>query len=110
MSNPHIGTLAKRMLADPDYRTSTGHRWGNGGEHQRGRIAVPTSGHPAVRRLFSEMRRSKTHLTEVSGRSGVARRTIQQWRVGCVPNVANLEAALNVLGYRLAVVPMGDGE
>lgn len=73
---------------------STGTRW-------RGKLVVPIHAHPLVRRLFEEMNRQMTTVSEVADRAGLRRGTISDWRYRRSPNVADLEAALNVLDLGL---------
>lgn len=81
-----------------------GRRWG--GDRHRGRVKLPTNAHPVVHTLFTEMNGQMTTMAEVAERSGVNAHTIRGWRGRWVPTVANLDACLNVLGLRLAVVPI----
>lgn len=78
------------------YRTQ-GLRW-------RGKLEIPKHAHPLVRRLFEEANRQQTTLTEISDRAGIRRCTMGQWGRKHNPRIDQLEAALNVLGLRLAVV------
>jgi len=47
---------------------------------------------------------------EMSEKSGVAQRSFYDWRNGRTARVPNINAALNVLGYELAVVKIEDQE
>jgi len=78
------------------YRTQ-GLRW-------RGKLAIPLHAHPLVRRLFDEANRQQTTITEITARAGLRRGTVAQWGRRNNPRVDQLEAALNVLGLRLAVI------
>lgn len=68
-----------------------------------------TAGHAAVRFLFAEAARQRLPLVDLSERSGVGMQTLLAWKkddrkgrkLRREPRVGNLEAALNVLGYRL---------
>lgn len=78
------------------YRTQ-GLRW-------RGKLPIPKHAHPLVRRLFEEANRQQTTLTEISARAGLRRGTVSLWGRRQNPRIDQLDAALNVLGLRLAVV------
>lgn len=52
------------------------------------------------------MNDQRTTVQEVAVRSGVCRQSIAMWRTETMPRVDMLDACLNVLGYRLAVVPI----
>jgi len=41
--------------------------------------------------------------SDIAIRAGLSHDTIKDWRFRSTPNIVNLEAALNVLGYRLSV-------
>lgn len=75
---------------------SRGTRW-------RGKLPVPAHVNPLVRRLFEEMNRQQTTVTEVASRAGLRRSTISDWRYRRSPSVADLQAALNVLDMQLVV-------
>jgi transcriptional regulator with XRE-family HTH domain len=57
-----------------------------------------------VRRLFEEANRQNTTLSEIAARAGLRRGTIGQWGRKNNPRVDELQAALGVLGLKLAVV------
>lgn len=73
------------------------------GTRWRGKLPIPHHTHPLVRRLFREMNRQMTTLTEVAERAGIRRETISEWRYRYTPRVSDLDAALNVLGLELTV-------
>jgi len=83
--------------SDAGKKRRSGNQW-------RGRIPVPKHCHPLVQQLIAEMNRQRTTLTEVGDRAGIDRGTISDWRYRRAPRVDLLEAALNVIGFRLAVV------
>lgn len=66
-------------------------------------IAVPTGVHPAVARLYEEMNAQRCTHIDLSERSGVAAKTLKDWRRHGSPTITNLEACLNVLGLELCV-------
>jgi transcriptional regulator with XRE-family HTH domain len=48
-----------------------------------------------------------TSQEDVADRSGVSSSAMRKWRNGSrVPNLLDLDAALQVLGYRIGVVPI----
>lgn len=65
------------------------------------RVTVPAAAHPLVRFVFAEMRRQGITYVEMSQRSGLARETLNAWRVRNRPDLESLEAVLGVLGYDL---------
>lgn len=67
------------------------------------RVTVPDHAHPLVKRLFELMAYEQIGVLDMSARSGVNSNTLRDWRGRTLPNVANLDACLNVLGYRLTV-------
>lgn len=71
-----------------------------------GNLPVPERAHPLIRTLVVEMNRQKVSMYDIADRSGVPRQTIYNWRRGTVPNAANLDAAFNVLGFRLVPMPL----
>lgn len=82
------------------YRT-LGLRW-------RGKLAVPKHAHPLVRDLFREANRQHLTMTEIAQEAGLRRHSIPQWGRKNHPRVDQLDAALNVLGLRLAILPLED--
>lgn len=74
----------------------------------RGRLPIPKHAHPLVRELYRAMNAQQTTLTEVATRAGMKRQAIADWGRKHHPRVSELEAALNVLGLRLAVEEMPD--
>jgi hypothetical protein len=70
---------------------------------------LPRGLHPIVRVLFREMEKQHATISMVSERTGIGRTTIQAWRRGSTPKVADLTDCLQVIGYELRAVPR-DGE
>lgn len=66
--------------------------------------SIPQHAHPLVRQFYDLARRHKKPIRTIGRRAGVDDSTIGGWRERHGPTVANLEAALNVLGYRLCIV------
>lgn len=64
-------------------------------------VTVPERGHPLVRLLFREMRAQGLDYAALERVSGVAGRTVMSWRGRGFPNLPNLEACLNALGFDL---------
>ena len=77
-------------------------------------LEIPTTGHPAVRRLFELMVQQQAMIKTVAQRAGVSSTAMKGWkRKACggqrtTASIDNIEACLNVLGYTLAVVPKKD--
>lgn len=72
-------------------------------ERWRGKLPIPQHTHPLIRRLFTELNRQQTTITEVADRAGFRRGTISEWRYTREPRISDLDAALNVLGLELTV-------
>jgi hypothetical protein len=66
------------------------------------KIRVPDGAHPLVREMFEHANAEQLPLADLAERSGVNRNTLKDWRTRSVPNVANLQAVGNVLGWELA--------
>ena len=66
---------------------------------------VPAHVHPLVARLFAEI--AKAGLTEAAAarKAGLNRRSVNNWRGHCNPNLPNFIAALNAIGLDLKIVP-----
>jgi hypothetical protein len=69
-----------------------------------------TNGNPCVQFLFKEMEKMQIHEADFAKHTGIDRNTVRNWRLKCMPKVDNLEAGLNALGYKLAVVPIESGK
>lgn len=78
-------------------RKSGGNRW-------RGKLAAPVHADPLVHKFFRLLNSQHTQLAEVVKRSGVGYGTIAQWSTKFNPSITNFRAALNVIGYDLAIV------
>lgn len=74
------------------------------GRRWRGRLPIPTHAHPLVRRLYAELNKQQTTMKEVEDRAGLRLGAIGEWGRRHTPRVADLDAALNVIGYRVQVV------
>jgi len=74
------------------------------GTRWRGQIPIPPKAHPLVRRLIRIANAKQVTLTEIALESGVAPKTISDWRYRSAPSLTNFEAALNALGYELKIV------
>lgn len=73
------------------------------------RLKVPSHAHPIVRDLFREMIRTNVPAAQVSLCAGLGEHTVAGWKHS-EPTLANLDAALNVLGLRLAILPLDEDE
>ena len=62
---------------------------------------VHPSAHPAIKKVFAEMKHQLVTISDVATRSGVNRVTISAWRKRNIGSLANVEAVLNVLGFNL---------
>lgn len=62
--------------------------------------------HPICQFLFHEMEKQGVSKSAMHGLSGVHRRTIRRWQTRGGPQLDNIEACLNVVGYTLKPVPM----
>ena len=66
---------------------------------------VPAHAHPLVRLLFQELRTKQIPMHDLCRRSGLSINTVINWRAANAPNLTNIEAALNAIGYDLVAVP-----
>lgn len=73
------------------------------GTRWRGKLPIPDRAHPLVREFIALLNMTQTTLTEVSQRAGIRRSTISAWRYKHVPRLPELQAALNTIGYELAI-------
>lgn len=89
-------------------RTPRKKRARKSGNQWRGRIPIPTHCHPLVRAWIAALNDQQTSLTEVSNRCGMDRRALSDWRYRRMPRLDNFEAALNVIGLRLVILPLED--
>jgi hypothetical protein len=71
-------------------------------------LPIPKHAHPIVRELYRQMNRQQTTMLEVAERSGLRRQTIWDWANRVNPRLSDLEAALNVLGFELAIREMDE--
>jgi len=83
-----------------------------GGRSDRYRMAIttPQRAHPLVRRFYAIINESRQTLNEMEAVAGLARGTITNWRTRSSPQIVTIEAALNVLGYRLEIVPIAQDD
>ena len=66
-------------------------------------LKIPDHAHPLVRRLFEIMAEQQIGVVAMAEKSGVNKNTLKDWRCRSVPSVANIDACLNVMGYRLTI-------
>jgi hypothetical protein len=62
-----------------------------------------TNNQPAVRFLFEEIDRQQVRMKHLSERTGITATAMAKWRTHHSPNIDNIEAALNALGYTLKI-------
>lgn len=74
----------------------------------RGKLSIPQNCHPLVRRLFEIMNAERATLKEVADKVGCGYDTVSMWRYRRTPNLVTIAAAVNALGYELAIVPQRD--
>ncbi len=74
------------------------------------RVTIPEKAHPLVRRLYAEIIRQQVPVWMVADKAGVHRQTMTGWRYYRPPKLADLEAAFNVLGYKLTVTEKKESE
>lgn len=60
--------------------------------------------------MFDIMARKKITAKEVCRRAGLAKKVVWYWKRAHSPRVANLEAALNVIGCKLIIVRKEDAQ
>jgi hypothetical protein len=75
----------------------------------RRRLPLPAHAHPLVRQFFETLAASELRQYQVAAAAGIGTNTVSGWKVNS-PQLVTFEAALNVLGYRLAVVPLAEPE
>jgi transcriptional regulator with XRE-family HTH domain len=76
-----------------------------GGPRYKGKMEpAHIAAHDAVRLLFDVANTIGMGVTDLADRAGVNRSSIRMWRRNRSPGVDNLEACLNVIGYRLVAV------
>lgn len=75
-----------------------------------GQIAVPPNVNPIVRDLFRAMNTSGVSVDALADVVGISEATLRGWRKNHVPRLDNIEAALNGVGLRLAILPLEDDQ
>lgn len=75
---------------------------------KRAACPVAPHAHPLARRFFELLDQQNVALTDIATRAGLGVATLVKWKYRHAPTVVALEAALNALGYRLAIVPIRD--
>ncbi len=71
---------------------------------------VPEHAHPLVRFVYSEAIRQQISLNALSRRAGLTPCAVSQWGRTVTPQVVNLEAVLNALGFELSIRHKRDEE
>lgn len=64
-------------------------------------------GHPLVREMFDLLRETGLTLAALSDKAGLSRGTVVRWTEYHSPTVTSLDAALNAMGYELAIRKRG---
>ena len=72
------------------------------------KVTIPEGVHPFVKFVFASMRDQRLGYGVVQEKAGVHRGLLSNWRTKYTPNIVNLEAILNVLGYKLAILSLHD--
>jgi len=71
-------------------------------------VPPPINRNPLVVRLVELMNEQAVDTIDLCKAAGVSLTSIHAWRTKSNPNITNLEAVLNVLGYTLAIVRRED--
>ena len=71
----------------------------------RPKLAVAADRHRLVHQFFALLQRQRASLMDVADRAGYSHVALVDWKRRKEPTVAALEAALNVIGYRIIAVP-----
>lgn len=64
-------------------------------------FTIPEKAHPLTAKLFSLMLEQNVTYQDIENRAGVSYWTLKNWRRGQLPNLDNLTAAYQVVGYEL---------
>ena len=72
----------------------------------RGKLKMPRHAHPLVKALYRAAKDQQVTMAEITREAGLGRGVIGLWGSTYNPRIDDLDAALNVLGLRLAVVPL----
>lgn len=74
------------------------------------KIKSPPNAHPLAKQFFDLLDLEQVSMTDVAHRAGLNHGTVSKWKTHYTPTVDTLEAALNVLGYRLVIdrIPLRD--
>lgn len=95
------------VIEEPKTDHALGSR--NGGRPMSGGrpLAAVRARQPVVRKALELFERSGVDRTIITSQAGIYENATTVWRSGrASPNVGHLEAALNVIGYRLEIVPI----
>ena len=71
-------------------------------------VPPPVNNNPLVVQLVDLMNEQEIDTIDICESAGVSLTSIHAWRTKSNPNITNLEAVLNVLGYTLAIVKLED--
>ena len=70
------------------------------------KMSARKNAHPIIHQTIGIFNES-TYTTEVAlSKAGVSKNILNSWARGANATIGNLEAVLNVLGYRLAIEPL----
>lgn len=72
--------------------------------HRRSTFNRITNNNKIVRFMFEEMYKQRIHECDMSERVGFHRDTMRKWRIQHQPRICDIEACLDLLGYKLKVV------
>jgi DNA-binding phage protein len=71
---------------------------------------LPCNTHPLIQQLADIISASPYSVSALGRTAGVGNKTIHGWFRRHNPSIHNLDAVLNVLGYRLTVVAIENGD
>ncbi len=72
-----------------------------------GTVTIPEHAHPIVKGLFARMIDERASYERVAAPSGIGIPTLTGWRFRHMPLIDTIDAALNVFGLQIAIVPSG---
>ena len=71
-------------------------------------LKTPAHCHWAVRWLVAELNVQKMASQYMCTKAGIHINTVTEWANHRIPRIDNIEACINVLGYKLMIVPIED--
>lgn len=69
-------------------------------------LPVIAGHHPLMVFLDEQLQAQRLSAATAATKAGMSINIVSQWRRGTSPSIGNFDAVLNVLGYKLAVVPL----